>query len=91
MISPVANKKRRITSQSQPTKIQKCELGSDTVDSPISQPLKSFSQPAGYLDDMVISLSLKLCSSVKCLVTNQNLFSTGDQYSIYTNVSTITG
>lgn len=56
IISPIVNKKRKITSSSQPTKVAKCELNNsniDTVDG-ISQPLKSFSQPA-IIEDMVIN------------------------------------
>ena len=55
IISPIANKKRRITSSSQPaTKIHKSnETSVDTIDA-ISQPLKSFSQPA-IIEDMVIN------------------------------------
>lgn len=52
IISPIANRKRRINSSSQPTKILKStEKSVDTVDA-ISQPLKSFSQPT-ILEDMV--------------------------------------
>jgi len=55
IMSPVVNKKRKyIASQSQPVKIQKCEDNTDVVDS-FGSPIKSFSQPAGYLEDMVLS------------------------------------
>ena len=52
IISPIANKKRKITSSSQPAKVHKCDPNSaDTVDA-VSQPMKSFSQPA-IIEDMV--------------------------------------
>lgn len=54
MISPIATKKRKITSSSQPTKVHKFDADAvDTVDA-ISQPMKSFSQPA-IIEDMVTS------------------------------------
>lgn len=54
IVSPIANKKRKISSSSssQPTKIHISEKNS-SVDS-ISQPLKSFSQPS-HIENLVIS------------------------------------